>query len=177
MVTTDHPEWAEKVALLRLHGSHPKYYHKIIGINSRLDALQAAILLAKMKHLDKWTRERQSNAGRYDALFGDLLPSGLEIQIPYTQYRNHHIFHQYVIRTPKRDALRKFLVEEGVGTEIYYPVPLHLQECYAFLGHRRGDFPASERAADETLALPIFPELAEDQQAYVVDRIKAFFQK
>ncbi len=177
MVTTDHPEWAEKIRLLRLHGSHPKYYHKIIGINSRLDALQAAILLAKMRHLDSWTRERQRNAARYDTLFRDLLGSGLEIQVPYTQYRNRHIFHQYVIRTPRRDALRQFLAGEGVGTEIYYPVPLHLQECYAFLGHRRGDFPASEKAADETLALPIFPELAEDQQVYVVDQIKTFFKK
>jgi dTDP-4-amino-4,6-dideoxygalactose transaminase len=177
MVTTDQPDYAGKVRLLRLHGSHPKYYHKIIGINSRLDALQAAVLLAKMRHLERWTEQRQQNAKRYDLLFQGLLSSVPEIQLPAAQYRNRHIFHQYVIRTPRRDTLRAFLTEQGVGTEIYYPVPLHLQECYGFLGHRRGDFPASEKAADETLALPIFPELTEDQQAYVVDRIATFFKK
>ena len=176
MVTTNHPEWAEKISLLRVHGSHPKYYHKIIGINSRLDALQAAILLAKAKYLEKWTEARQRNARRYEGLFHDLLSRVPEIRLPVTQYRNRHIFHQFVIRVPERDALRQFLSKEGVGTEIYYPVPLHLQECYSFLNHRRGDFPVSERAANETLALPVFPELTEDQQAYVMDRIRAFYK-
>jgi dTDP-4-amino-4,6-dideoxygalactose transaminase len=175
MVTTNSSEWAEKISLLRVHGSHPKYYHKLIGMNSRLDALQAAILLAKMKHLEKWTETRQSNARRYEGLFHDLLSRVPEIRLPVTQYRNRHIFHQYVIRVPNRDALRQYLAKEGVGTEIYYPVPLHLQECYSFLNHRRGDFPVSEKAADETLALPIYPEMTEDQQAYVVERIGAFY--
>jgi len=177
MIVTDHPQRAEKIRLLRVHGGQLKYFHKIIGINSRLDALQAAVLLVKLRHLEKWTEERQRNARRYDSLFQELLPSLPELKLPFTQYKNRHIFNQYVIRIPERDALRQFLTKEEIGTEIYYPVPLHLQECYSFLKHRRGDFPVSEKAAEETLALPIFPELREDQQAYVVDRIKAFYKK
>lgn len=175
MVTKD-SHLADQIRLLRVHGSHPKYYHKLIGINSRLDALQAAILVAKFKHLERWTGERQKKAARYQSLLQDLAHNR-GLQLPAIQHENRHIFHQYVIRVPERDRLRQFLAQEGVGTEIYYPIPLHLQECYSFLKHRRGDFPNSERAAEETLALPIFPEITEDQQDFVVDRIKAFYKR
>jgi dTDP-4-amino-4,6-dideoxygalactose transaminase len=176
MVVTNDPQLAEKVRLLRAHGSKPKYYHKWIGINSRLDTLQAAVLLVKFKYLEGWTLERQKRARRYSVLFDDLLASVPGLQLPTIQYENRHIFNQYVIRVPERDQLRKFLTEAGIGTDIYYPLPLHLQECYAFLKHKQGDFPVSERAAQETLALPIYPELTEEQQTLVVDRIRAFYR-
>jgi dTDP-4-amino-4,6-dideoxygalactose transaminase len=177
MVVTDNPDWAEKIRLLRVHGSQPKYFHKWIGINSRLDTIQAAILLVKFRHLEKWTKERQRKAQRYESLFQDLLPHLPGLHLPKTQYENRHIFHQYVTRVPRREDLRRFLMEEGVGTDIYYPVPLHLQECYSFLKYSKGDFPASEKAAQETLALPIYPELTEDQQLFLVDRITTFYRK
>ena len=177
MVVARDPVLAERVRLLRVHGSRPKYYHKEIGINSRLDTLQAAILLVKFRYLEKWTGERRKRAERYQALLKDLASALPGFSLPVTRDGNRHIYHQYVIRVPERDRLRSFLQEEGVGTEIYYPVPLHLQECYAFLGWRRGDFPASEKAADDVLALPIFPELPENEQDYVVDRIRAFYNR
>jgi len=163
--------------MLRVHGGQRKYFHKLIGINSRLDAIQAAILLTKFKHLEKWHQARQKRAERYRELFQDLLRSVPGLRLPVIQYENRHIFHQYVIRAPQRDRLRQYLLQEEVGTEVYYPVPLHLQECYSFLNHRANDFPVSEKAAQEVLALPIFPELTEDQQVYVVDRINAFYKK
>ena len=177
MVVTDNLDLAEKVRLLRVHGSQPKYFHKRIGINSRLDTIQAAILLVKFKHLEKWTIERQKKAERYQLLFQDLLSSVNGLKLPTIQYQNRHIFHQYVIRVPERDRLKKYLTEEGVGTDIYYPVPLHLQECYSFLKYHRGDLPNSEKASGEVLALPIYPELTEGQQWAVVDRIKAFYKR
>jgi len=177
MVVTNDPGLAEKVRLLRVHGSHPKYFHKVIGMNSRLDSMQAAILLAKFKHLEQWTQERQRKAETYRLLFEALLPSVPDLRLPAIQYKNRHIFHQYVIRVGGRKELKQFLSEQGVGTDIYYPLPLHLQECYSFLKHRRGDFPASEKASEEVVALPIYPELTEDQQRYVVDRIKAYYEK
>lgn len=177
MVVTDNLSWAEKVRLLRVHGSQPKYFHKQIGINSRLDTLQAAILLVKFKYLEKWTAERQKKAERYQWLFQDLLFSVNGLRLPTIQYQNRHIFHQYVIRVTERDQLKIFLTQEGIGTDIYYPVPLHLQECYSFLKYRKGDLPNSEKASEEVLALPIYPELTEDQQLMVVDRIKAFYKK
>jgi len=177
MVVTDHPLLTEKVRLLRVHGSQPKYFHKTIGINSRLDTIQAAILLVKLKYLEKWTAERQRKAERYQQQFENLLSSVKGFKLPTVQFQNRHIFHQYVIRVPERDRLRKFLAEEGIGTDIYYPVPLHLQECYSFLKYRRGDLPVSEKASEEVLALPIYPELTEDQQTVVVNRIKAFYSK
>jgi dTDP-4-amino-4,6-dideoxygalactose transaminase len=176
MVVTNNPDLAEKVRLLRVHGSQPKYFHKWIGINSRLDTIQAAILLVKFKYLEKWTEERRKKAERYQLLFQDLLSSVKGIKLPTIQYHNRHIFHQYVIRAPERDRLKQFLTEEGIGTDIYYPVPLHLQECYSFLKYRRGDLPNSEKASEEVLALPIYPELTEDQQMAVVDRIKIFYK-
>jgi len=177
MVVTDNLDLAEKVRLLRVHGSQPKYFHKRIGINSRLDTIQAAILLVKFKHLEKWTIERQKKAERYQLLFQDLLSSVNGLKLPTIQYQNRHIFHQYVIRVPERDRLKKYLTEEGVGPHIYYPVPLHLQECYSFLKYHRGDLPNSEKASEEVLALPIYPELTEGQQWAVVDRIKAFYKR
>jgi dTDP-4-amino-4,6-dideoxygalactose transaminase len=177
MIVTDNPLLAEKVRLLRVHGSQPKYFHKMIGINSRLDTIQAAILLVKLKYLEKWTAERQRKAKRYEALFQNLLSSVKGLELPAVQFQNRHIFHQYVIRVPERDRLRQYLAEEGIGTDIYYPVPLHLQECYSFLKYRRGDLPVSEKASEEVLALPIYPELTEDHQNAVVNRIEAFYSK
>jgi dTDP-4-amino-4,6-dideoxygalactose transaminase len=177
MVVTDQDLLAEKVRLLRVHGSQPKYFHKVIGINSRLDTIQAAILLVKLKYLEKWTAERQRKAERYQQLFEDLLSSVKGFRLPTVQYQSRHIFHQYVIRVPERDRLRQFLAAEGIGTDVYYPIPLHLQECYSFLKYRRGDLPISEKASEEVLALPIYPELTEDQQSVVVNRIKAFYNR
>ena len=177
MVVTDHPDFAEKVRLLRVHGSQPKYFHKTVGINSRLDTIQASILLVKFKYLETWTLERQKKAERYRSLFQDLLSSVNGLKLPTIQHQNRHIFHQYVIRVPERDRLKKFLAEEGIGTDIYYPLPLHLQECFSFLKYKPGDLPNSEKASEEVLALPIYPELPEDHQALVVDRIKVFFKK
>jgi dTDP-4-amino-4,6-dideoxygalactose transaminase len=177
MVVTHNAHWAEKIRFLRVHGSQPKYFHKWIGINSRLDAIQAAILLVKFRHLEKWTEERQRKAKRYGELFQDLVSSVDGLRLPTTQYENRHIFHQYVIRAQERDRMRQFLMENGIGTDIYYPLPLHLQECYSFLKYRRGDLPISEKASEEALALPIYPELTEDQQTMVVERIKRFYKK
>jgi dTDP-4-amino-4,6-dideoxygalactose transaminase len=177
MVVTNEPQWAEKVRLLRTHGSQPKYFHKWIGINSRLDAMQAAFLLVKFKYLENWTAERQKRAGHYQRLFQDLLSSVDGFELPTVQYQNRHIFHQYVIRAPERDRLKRFLMENGIGTDIYYPLPLHLQECYSFLKYRRGDLPISEKASEEVLALPIYPELTEEQQTRVVETIKEFYKK
>lgn len=177
MVVTHNTHWAEKIRLLRVHGSQPKYYHKWIGINSRLDAIQAAILLTKFKHLEEWHEERQKKAKSYGELLQDLQHSMNGFRLPMIQYMNRHIFHQYVIRVQERDQLRKFLTTNGIGTDIYYPLPLHLQECYSFLKYQRGDLPISEKTSDEVLALPIYPELTEEQQVYVVDLIKAFYKK
>ena len=177
MVVTQDAKKAEKLGILRAHGSHPKYYHKIIGGNFRLDALQAAIVSVKLRHLETWTAGRQSNAARYDNLFGatDLLKKGA-VQLP-ARVASRHIFNQYVIRVPQRDQLQAFLKEKDIGTEIYYPVPMHLQECFAYLGHKAGDFPESEKAAQGTLALPIYPELNDDQAAHVVERIREFYSE
>ena len=177
MVVTKDPTLAERTRLLRVHGSHPKYFHKLIGINSRLDTLQAAILLVKFRYLETWTQARQKRAERYRKLLGNLASTLSGFQLPTTQFENRHIYNQYVVRVPERNRLRQFLQDGGIGTEIYYPLPLHLQECYAFLNHRRGDFPASEKAGEEVLALPIYPELTDEQQTYVVDRIKTFYKK
>ena len=191
MVVTNDAERAEKLRVLRAHGSKPKYYHKLVGGNFRLDTLQAAIVLAKLKHLDDWTAKRQANANRYNALFEEtgLVRSGL-IQLPRIASHSgtkdegrgtgddglggRHIVNQYVIRMQKRDALQAYLKEKGIGTEVYYPLPLHLQECFALLGHKPGSFPESEKAANETLALPVYPELSDAQAQYVVDSIHSF---
>ncbi|MCH7666498.1 MAG: DegT/DnrJ/EryC1/StrS family aminotransferase [Acidobacteria bacterium] len=190
MVVTNDPDRAEKLFVLRVHGGKPKYHHKIIGGNFKLDALQAAVVHAKLRHLDGWTAARQSNAGRYDRLFieaglaanASADSAALAQPAPLAQITtpravtDRHIFNQYIIRVTKRDELKAFLAERGVSSEIYYPIALHLQECFAYLGHARGDFPESERAASETLALPIYPELSEEQAQKVVDEIAAFFR-
>ncbi|MBN1420381.1 MAG: DegT/DnrJ/EryC1/StrS family aminotransferase [Planctomycetes bacterium] len=165
---------AERVRLLRGHGAKPKYYHALVGGNFRLDALQAAVVRVKLRHLDAWTEGRIRNARRYHELFDAKGIAGDPVALPEIP-GDRHIFNQYVISVPRRDDLKAFLSENGVGSEIYYPVPLHLQECFRDLGYGEGAFPASEEAAKTTLALPIFPELTEDEQAYVVDTIARFF--
>jgi dTDP-4-amino-4,6-dideoxygalactose transaminase len=172
IVTTNSREHYEQLKTLRVHGSRPKYYHRFIGGNFRLDALQAAIVSVKLKYLDGWSRGRRENANKYRILFAE---AGLdEIQLP-VEKQNRHIYNQFIIRVPeKRDELRQFLQQEGIGTEVYYPVPLHLQECFAYLDYKKGDCPVSEQAATRTLAIPIYPELTDDQQAYVVQKIKEF---
>ena len=158
----------------RVHGGEPKYYHHVIGGNFRLDALQAVVLLEKLKHLDAWTRGRQSNAAFYDE---HLASAGIREQVRTPLARpGRHIYNQYVIRCARRDELRQYLGSQGIGTEIYYPVALHSQKCFAYLGHAPADFPESTRAAAETLALPVYPELTPEQLAYVVDRIAAFYR-
>jgi dTDP-4-amino-4,6-dideoxygalactose transaminase len=167
-------ELAERMRVLRVHGGQPKYYHSLIGGNFRLDELQAAVLGVKLRHLDTWTAGRQRNAHYYDAAFRS---AGLStfVRAPPSLPGFRHTYNQYVIRVPRRDALRAYLTERGVGTEIYYPVPLHEQACFAYLGHRSGEFPESERAAAEVLALPIYPELSAEQLQYVVDSIAHFY--
>jgi dTDP-4-amino-4,6-dideoxygalactose transaminase len=174
LCTTNDPELAEHMRVLRVHGGKPKYFHALIGGNFRIDELQAAILRVKLKHLDAWTEARRQNAAYYSAAFerAGLAP---RVVTPRAAASGRHIFNQYVIRAERRDALRAALTERGIGTEIYYPVPLHLQQCFAYLGYARGDFPESERAAGETLALPIYPELSEAQLAQVVAGVAEFY--
>jgi dTDP-4-amino-4,6-dideoxygalactose transaminase len=169
MVVTQKPEHADQVRLLKEHGSRPKYYHSVVGTNSRLDALQAAILRVKLRHLDRWSEGRARNATLYNQLF-----EGSKVGRPFHDPRTRHIHNQYVIRSPRREELRAFLGERGIGTEVYYPVPLHLQKCFAPLGYKEGDMPHSEAAAQETLALPIYPELSEDQIRYVAATVREF---
>jgi dTDP-4-amino-4,6-dideoxygalactose transaminase len=174
MVVTDDSELAETVRILRVHGGKPKYHHGVIGGNFRLDALQAAVLRVKLKYLTGWTEARRRNATRYRKFFSqaDLLE---EIGLP--EDSAGHIYHQFVIRCAKRDELQNYLRERGIGTEVYYPIPLHLQKCFADLGYKEGDFPQAETAARESLALPIYPELSEQQQHYIVQEIRAFYRR
>jgi dTDP-4-amino-4,6-dideoxygalactose transaminase len=170
LLTTNDDKLADEVRLLRNHGAHPKYFHKRIGGNFRLDALQAAVLRVKLPYLERWTEGRRRNADRYDGLFRASRVAD-RIVLPARAPECRHIFNQYTIRVAERDAVRARLDKAGIGTEVYYPVPFHLQECFASLGHRRGDFPASEAVAAGTLALPIYGELTEAQQAQVVKEI------
>ena len=163
MVTTSDPDLADKVKLLRGHGARPKYHHKVVGGNFRLDALQAAVLRVKLNYLDEWTDARQRNAERYRELLADV-----GVTPPTDAGYGRHIYNQFVIRSEQRDALMAHLKARQIGTEIYYPLPMHLQECFTDLGYQQGDFPASERAALETLAIPVYPELSDDQQHAVV---------
>ncbi len=164
-------ELAEKLAVLRMHGSKPKYYHQMVGGNFRLDTIHAAILIVKLKYLDGWSEKRRKNAEKYNSLL-----SGLSCVVrPHVEKHNVSVINQYVIRVPRRDQLREFLTKNEIGTEIYYPLSLHEQKCFASLGHKKGDFPESEKAAAETVALPIYPELSDDQIGYVAGKIKEFY--
>jgi dTDP-4-amino-4,6-dideoxygalactose transaminase len=176
MCTTNDPVLAQKLQILRVHGGEPKYYHAVIGGNFRLDELQAAVLVIKLEHLDDWTAARQRNAARYTDAF---TAAGIEefVTVPTVSRGSRHIFNQYVIRAERRDELRAHLAERGVGTEIYYPLALHRQQCFAYLGHRPDEFPHAVRASEETLALPIYPELENAQLDYVVDKISEFYNR
>lgn len=192
LVTTNNDELAKILTIKRVHGGEPKYYHKVIGGNFRIDALQSAVLRVKLPHLDNWSEKRRQNANRYTQLFKD---AGLaeetgrtsfdemnKVLLPKAVYesskvKNYHIYNQYIVRVEKRDEIRDFLTKNEIGTEIYYPVPFHLQECFKDLGCKKGDFPISEFSADTSLALPIYPELSDDQLVYVVETFKKFFNQ
>ena len=171
MLVTQNDALAERLRRLRVHGGAKQYFHDEVGYNSRLDALQAAVLSAKLPHLAGWSAKRRRNAAFYDAAFKDLA----EVCTPVVRAENESIFNQYTIRVPRRDALQAFLKERGIGTAIYYPLPLHLQPCFAYLGYREGQCPESERAATEVLSLPIFPELSDSQLDEVAAGVRAFF--
>jgi dTDP-4-amino-4,6-dideoxygalactose transaminase len=186
MVTTNDRGRADRVKLLRNHGYSPKYYNKVVGGNFRLDAIQAAVLRVKLGYLDQWTAARQRNAALYRDLFGEaglsttpeeLAAGAAGVVLPVESPNVRHIYNQFVIRSNRRDDLIGHLKERQIGTEIYYPVPMHLQECFAELGHSKGDFRLSESAADQTLALPIYPELTPGMLAAVVDAIAEFLSK
>lgn len=173
MVVTNNPELAEALRVLRVHGGKPKYYHSRVGGNFRLDALQAAVLRVKLKYLASWTEARRKNAERYRLMFeekGLLEWASLPEDVP------GHVYNQFVVRVRDRDGLQAFLRQRGVATEVYYPLPLHCQECFQNLGHRREDFPEAEAAAEQSLALPVYPELTADHQRYIVNHIKEFYQ-
>ena len=192
LVVTDNDELGERLKIMRVHGGKPKYYHKVIGGNFRLDAIQAAVLNVKLPHLDEWSRKRRENAALYTKLFHDSGLSEIEgmmafdknnfVLLPKAVYadsghKNHHIYNQYVIRSKKRDGLRKYLTDHGIGTEIYYPVPFHRQECFAYLKCKDSDYPHSNFAAENSLALPIYPELTNEQIGFVVDSIAEFMEQ
>ncbi len=178
MVTTNDPEMAQRMRNLRNHGSPRRYYHEEIGWNCRMDAIQAAVLRVKLPHIEDWNRQRRAHAVLYDEL---LAASGLTSRggSPVRNLRiaaeAHHVFHQYVIRVERRDELRAFLSDRKIGTEIYYPIPIHLQPCFEYLGYEEGNLPESERSAREVLALPMFPELTEDEQKWVVESVAEFY--
>lgn len=192
LAVTNDENLGEHLHILRVHGAYPKYYHKYIGGNFRIDAIQSAVINVKLPHLDSWSDQRRKNAEIYNSLF---INEGLaeetgktkfgsknKVLLPKAVYKNsgvknYHIFNQYIIRVQKRDEMRKFLSENEIGNEIYYPVPFHLQECFADLGYKKGDFPVSEFAADSSIALPIYPELTNQQISFVVEKIKEFVKK
>ena len=191
LVTTNDEKLATHMKQLRNHGSPRRYVHEEFGWNSRLDAIQAAVLRVKLKYIEGWNQARRQRAAIYARLFAESGLVGVKsaignqqstisvtqpIRLPHIAARAHHVFHQYVVRADRRDELREFLTARGIGSEVYYPIPLHLQSCFAYLGHREGDFPESERAAKEVLALPMFPELTEDEQRRVVEAVAEFYQ-
>jgi len=173
MIVTQDADLARRMEFLRNHGQHQAYHHKWVGGNFRLDSIQAAALIVKLKHLDAWTAKRRANAARYDALF-----KGCEkVVTPKIRDCNFSIYNQYVIRAPRRDELQAYLRQEGIGTAVYYPISLHQQECFGSLGYRKGDFPNSEKAAEESLALPIFPELSDEQIEFTAERVMKFYSR
>jgi len=175
MIVTDDDEIGEKMRVIRVHGSKPKYHHHILGYNSRLDELQAAILNIKFPHLDTWGNLRREKAENYTKLLHESL--GDKVVTPYVEEHNYHVFHQYTIRVERRDELQNFLKDNGVSTMIYYPKPLHLQPVFAELGYKEGDLPETEKASAEALSLPMYPELKLEEQEYVVSKIKEFYSK
>ncbi len=182
MVITRDSAFYDRLEALRVHGARAKYFHKIVGGNFRLDALQAAVLLVKIKYLDSWSEKRRKNAALYNRLFAQsgLIEKGI-IRTPVEVYkdsgdRNHHIYNQYTLRTRSRDKLREYLREQGISTAIYYPLPLHLQECFKDLGYLRGDFPGAEKASGSVLSLPVYPELTNSQQEYIVEKMSDFYK-
>ena len=177
LVTTNNSEWAEHMRRLRNHGSPRRYWHEEFGWNCRMDAIQAAVLRVKLHYIEEWNRARQQRAANYTTLLNEAgLCSGenAPVRLLKNSAEARHVFHQYVIRAQRREELRTFLNARNIGTEVYYPVPLHLQPCFEYLGYREGDLPHAERAAKEVLALPMFPELTEDEQRYVVESIAEF---
>ena len=192
LVTTNNDELAKTLIIKRVHGGEPKYHHKVIGGNFRLDALQAAVLRVKLPHLDSWSEKRRQNANRYTQLFIEAglaqntgktnFDSNNKVLLPAAVYenskaKNYHIYNQYIVRVEQREAMREFLTKNEIGTEIYYPIPFHLQECFIYLGYKKGDFPISEFAANSSIALPIYPELNDDQLVFVVETFKKFFNQ
>jgi len=178
MVVTDEDGIAEKVRMLRVHGSKKKYYHEILGINSRLDALQAKILSVKMKYLDKWTEKRRSIAQRYSqglAKISAVLEG--KLKLPYEHSECKHVYHQYTIATEKRDELKSYLAEKGISSMVYYPLPLHLQKVFLHLGYKEGDFPFAEEASKRVLSLPMFPEMTSDEINYVIETVARFYEQ
>jgi dTDP-4-amino-4,6-dideoxygalactose transaminase len=192
LVTTNDDDLAYMLRIKRVHGGEKKYYHSVIGGNFRIDALQAAVLRVKLPHLDKWSEERRANAEYYTELFikaGLAEESGRtkfdsknKVLLPKPVYKNvsgvknYHIYNQFIIRAEKRDELKKFLTENEIGNEIYYPVPFHMQECFSNLNYNEGDFPIAESASSTSLAIPVYPELKKEQQEYIVNKIKEFVQ-
>ena len=176
MITTSDKSLADRIRIIRNHGSNPKYHHKLLGGNFRLDAIQAAVLRVKLKHLEEWTEMRRENAAYYTQRLQELGLTGEKI-IPPPVVRERHVYNQYVVRAKNRDALREFLGSRGVGTEIYYPKAIHLQDCVIECRYKQGDFPISEKASDEVLALPIYPELNSEDKEYVVSMIKEFYER
>ena len=176
LITTNDSQVAERLRLMRVHGSRSEYHHHLIGMNSRLDALQAAVLQIKFQYLADWTTKRQNNAESYRQLFHKHGLDG-HITSPVVAAGNTHVYNQFTIRTPERDDLSAYLTEKSIGNRIYYPVPLHLQECYETLGYHKGDFPVAEQAAQEVLSLPIYPELTSGQLTYIVETMKEFFEQ
>jgi dTDP-4-amino-4,6-dideoxygalactose transaminase len=175
LVTTENPALAERLRMLRVHGSRKKYHHEILGMNSRLDALQAAILRIKLRRLESWTRAREARAARYRKLFGEMGLAAFVQAPPVPNYNCRYVYNQFTIRCQSRDALRESLRKSGIQTEIYYPLPLHLQPAFEYLGYRAGQCPEAERASQEALSLPVYPELTDQQQDAVVLAIAAFF--
>lgn len=175
MIVTDREDLAEKIRVLRVHGSKPKYFHHVLGYNSRLDELQAAILNVKLPYIQQWNEQRKEKAAYYTRLLKERL--GDQVTVPYVEPHNEHIFHQYTIRANRRNELQAYLKENGIGTMVYYPKPLHLQPVFFELGYNLGDFPETELACEQVLSLPMFPELKKEQQVYVVDKIAEFYNK
>ncbi|HPZ07518.1 MAG TPA: DegT/DnrJ/EryC1/StrS family aminotransferase [Candidatus Eremiobacteraeota bacterium] len=171
MIVTNDRELSERLEILRNHGANPRYYHSTVGGNFRLDTIQAAILLVKLKYLDTWSEGRRKNAEFYNNRF-----TGTDVITPYVEEYNYSIYNQYVIRVKDRDRLFKYLQSEGIGCEIYYPVPLHIQECFSFLGYKKGDLQVAEQAAEETLAIPVYTELTDEQKDCVIDKILNFYK-